>query len=615
MKKIIRWPGLIGFVVLLVLFVGGWYLFAGTVARMMVESTGRSLTGLPVTVADASFSIEPLGFHFSGLQLPDADDFNQDAVYIDKAFAQVQFWKLLRGKVVVADLSVSGMVFDQPRSQPWQPLKTKTAPDSKQESDLVAKGREIVQDKVDAIPTPAEILEQEKQQLITLKKAEQLQTVAAQSRTDVEAGLKSIPNQQALAEYSRQIKELANTRFKTLEDFQKGKQQFEQLQKSIREDRKKVESSVAIVNSSIKNLNSAVTELKAAPGEDLDRLSEKYSLGNFNLRNISEFILGPQILSYLDTAKLWYQRVEPFIPKSDGEDADVKPERLKGRDVIFPSNNPDPAFWLQHARLEALKGTHQFDIQLQDFSSQYRALQRPATLNIAMSDSRDTGVKAMVITGEMIPGEQRYELDWSGLALKDKKLLDSDDMKLDLKAGSVTLDGQVSVVRGLIDLNLTSQFDKATFSTEGKGQVNKQLGQALARIHQFDLVVTGKGKLNDLKTEIDSSLDEQIGSAITAQLKEQQQALTADLKNRLQQQANTALAPVNKQLSEYDVQLTDLNQVSGQLDDLLKQKLEDFTARQKREAEEKAKAAADKEAEKAKQKAADKLKDTFKGLK
>ncbi|WP_428242131.1 TIGR03545 family protein [Gynuella sp.] len=614
MKKIIRWPGLIGFFVLLALFVGGWYLFAGTVARMTVESTGRSLTGLPVTVADASFSIEPLGFHFSGLQLPDAKDFNQDAVYIDKAFAQIQFWKLLRGKVVVSDLSVSGMVFDQPRSKPWQPLKTKTAPDSKQKPGLVTKGRKIVQDKVEAIPTPAEILEQEKQQLITLKKAEQLQTVANQSRKDVETGLKSIPDQQALAEYSRQIKELANTRFKTLEDFQKGRQQFEQLQKSIREDRKKVESSVALVDSSIKNLNSAVAELKAAPGEDLDRLSEKYSLGNFNLRNISEFILGPQILSYLDTAKRWYERAEPFIPKSDEEDTDTKPERLKGRDVIFPSNNPDPSFWLQHARLEALKETHKFDIQLQDFSSQYRAIQRPATMNIAMSDTRDTGVKAMTITGEMIPGEQRYQVDWSGLALKDKKLLDSDDMTLGLQADSVNLDGLVKVVHGVIDLNLSSQFNKATFSTEGKGQVNKQLGRALARIHQFDLVVTGKGKLNDLKTEIDSSLDEQIGSAITAQLKEQQQALTADLKTRLQQQANKALAPVNKQLNKYDVQLTDLNQVSGQLDDLLQQKLEDFAARQKREAEEKAKDAAKKKADKAKQKAADKLKDTFKGF-
>jgi len=71
MKRWIRWPGLIGFTIFVVVVVALWFLFMDTLVRRAVEKAGTALVGAEVDLARAQVTLVPLGVTLSGLQVTD----------------------------------------------------------------------------------------------------------------------------------------------------------------------------------------------------------------------------------------------------------------------------------------------------------------------------------------------------------------------------------------------------------------------------------------------------------------------------------------------------------------------------------------------------------------
>ena len=71
MKKWIRWPGLIGFVVVVGIVVALWFLFMDGIVRRTIERGGSTLVGAEVDLARAHVTLIPLGITLSGLQVTD----------------------------------------------------------------------------------------------------------------------------------------------------------------------------------------------------------------------------------------------------------------------------------------------------------------------------------------------------------------------------------------------------------------------------------------------------------------------------------------------------------------------------------------------------------------
>src|SRR5690554_6278414 len=157
MNKVIRWPGLIAFVVIVALIGGGTYLFANSLLKSLIESQGTNLAGAKVDVGRVELSLSPAGVVIYQLDITDAEQPMQNVVSIDSISAQFNLLKAFMGQAIIHDASVNGMRSATPRKTSGAIGKTpkpkeKTDPSFVQKQ-LASLGKEL--------PDAKELLERE----------------------------------------------------------------------------------------------------------------------------------------------------------------------------------------------------------------------------------------------------------------------------------------------------------------------------------------------------------------------------------------------------------------------------------------------------------------------
>jgi len=575
MTKFIRWWGFIGFAVVSGLIFGGWFLFAGTLAKLTVEKSATSMLSVPVTVESASFTLDPLGFRFNQLQIPDKDRLDYNEVVIESAVAEVDFWKMVRGKIIINDLLVTGMVFDQPRSSPWEVLPQTIGKDTTggvQGAENTEEEPSALQNSLQSLPSVSEVLGRES--LKTRAQGEQLKETVASAKQELSAKAKAVPSNADLKQYQQRLTDLTKGDFKDLDDFKKRKAELDKIKADLAKDKQALTALQTAVKENSQQINQDVSALKSAPGEDLNNLKDKYQLNQEGLLNLTQLLFGEQIRDYSETALTWYERIKPFIP--EGGEEEVEPERTEGRFIPFPTNKPDPDFWLKRAALDAQSGNKILAISLTDATSHFDAVKKPAVLEV-LSGAQE----AFKLDGQLQPGLQDYQLNWRGLAVKGAKLIDSDDLSVALKQSKVSIAGKSQVKKGVIDLVLDANFSGATFATQGQGLLATELNAALASIQQFKVTAKATGKLQNLKLSVSSDLDKKVSGEFKKSIAAKQKQFQQELESKLKAEAETLLAPARQELARLDKQKTALQNQAKELESMLATQLEDFAAQQK----------------------------------
>lgn len=609
MTKWIRWPGLLGFVILIALIVVGWLLFAGVAAKAAIEASGRAALDLPVTVEEVNLSFNPIGFDMKNLQVPDPNDRNQDQLVLRQGFAEINLGKLLRGKVVIEHLQVNDMLFNQPRQTPWEPLPV----EQKEEPKAQASSATADDDSKESKPSPLagmvqmpsidELLGSDT--LLVNQQSEKLKQTTAQAEKNISDALAEVPTEQDLTNYQAQFQKITGTPIKDLDDFRQRQKQLAELKNNLQQEQKDIQNARSTIDDELSAIRSGTQSLSQAPSKDLAALREKFQFNNTGLNNLSQMLFSEQLQHWLSTADTWYQRLEPYLP--EGED-EPKPVRVSGRDVLFPTDQPDPGFWLKEAAINATNNNQAVNITLQDFTSDYDQVKQPALLTVR----QELNNRKFALNGEFVPNLQQFDLSLTGVGVNNTSLIKQPDMNVSLQKSDLEVTGNATIKKGVLNLTVNNDFDNADFVSSGSSTLAKELSRALANIDQFRITATAKGKLNGLAIGLKSDLDKQLSSAFNQRIKEEQAALEKELKDRLQQQADQALAPVKEKLAEFEQQKAALQAKLKEAEAMMKQELEDFEARLRKEAEEKrkaAEAALQAEKEKAQQELEDKLKD------
>ena len=114
-EGLVRWSGLMAFVIVVVVLAGLWLLVVDGVVKRLIERTGTAVVGAKVELDAVDVTLFPLGATLKRLQVTDPDAPMQNAVEIaDMAFG-VESLQLLRGKVIIDEMAVDGIQFGTPR--------------------------------------------------------------------------------------------------------------------------------------------------------------------------------------------------------------------------------------------------------------------------------------------------------------------------------------------------------------------------------------------------------------------------------------------------------------------------------------------------------------------
>jgi uncharacterized protein (TIGR03545 family) len=123
MKKWIRWPGLIGFTVVVAVVVVLWFLFMDSMVRRAIERSGTALVGAEVDLARAHVTLVPLGITLSGLQVMDPAAPATNSLEIARIAFELDSLNLLRRKVIINEMGVEGVRFGTARKRPGTVVK------------------------------------------------------------------------------------------------------------------------------------------------------------------------------------------------------------------------------------------------------------------------------------------------------------------------------------------------------------------------------------------------------------------------------------------------------------------------------------------------------------
>jgi uncharacterized protein (TIGR03545 family) len=601
--KIFRWSGLLPFVIVTAALAALWWLLLDTLVKHGIESVGTEMVGARVELDSADVGLVPLKLQLKRLQVTDPEQPMHNMVEVGDMVASLEPWKLLMGQVVIDEMSISGLQLNTPRSRSGAiAKKTEAVKEQGEEKSLGKQAGEVLGQLAGELPSAKEVLA--KEPLLVTSRSEELKTNYQQSQQRLEQLQAQLPDKKAQQSYQQRFKQATEGQPKTLQEFNARKKELEQLQSELKAVKQNLAQTKEHLQLSGKELAQQLAALKRAPGEDLKRLREKYSLSAEGGLNLTRLLFGDRAHYWAATALTWYQRVEPYLASDEGEKAqEMKPQRATGRFIRFPSKAPTPDFLLRKAKFQAVLPIGDIDGELHDLTHQPQILGRPATLTASASRLKRVEQLALDATfdhRDSAKAEDHMALKLKGLQLEGVELIGSDSFPLALQQARSDIDGTLSLRQGALKAAFNSDFSGARFTAEAKGDIARELAASLAAIDQFRVEGSIGGSLASPKLTLRSDLDQRLSGQFKKRLKARQAEFEQKLRAELESRISSPRTKYEQKLKQLKNTEKEVDALIAENERMLKAKLADFQQQQQQQLQ---------------QKADDKLKEQLKGLK
>ena len=168
MMKFIRLPGIIAFVVIFGVIIGGTVLFAESLIKSYAEGALTEANGARVDIGEIQLQWSPLSIVISNVAITNKDQPMQNTAQIQQTSFVVSLADLFLGKVIVDEMSVTGIKLDTPRKVSGAVVIEKVAEEKTVEADEAESGMKMPDI---ALPNVKELLKTEPLQSEALFKA------------------------------------------------------------------------------------------------------------------------------------------------------------------------------------------------------------------------------------------------------------------------------------------------------------------------------------------------------------------------------------------------------------------------------------------------------------
>jgi len=562
--KWIRWQGLIAFVILVAGTAAFVSLFLDGLVKRAIEKTGTRIVRAKVELDDADVTLFPLGITLKRLQVTNPNAPMTNAVEVSRIVFSMDPAALLLHKTIIDNMTLDGMRFGTERKTSGALSRKPKEPPGP----AAGKPSESFHLPSLEIPNVRDILEREP--LESLKLIETVQDEIKTEREGWKTRIDELPDKKNLEAYRGRIKEIQKSRKGGLEGILGGATEAAQLRKDLMKDLDRIKDAEKALKKEIGTLQKRVGDARRAPGDDVRRLEEKYSLSPEGLSNFTRLLLGPKIAGWTETTLRGYAMAKPYLDRmvrtaGAGSAEVVKPVRRKGMDVRFKERDPKPDFLIRTAGVSVVIPAGELTGQVRNITGEQRLVGAPLSFEFKGERMRD--VSRLDLKGEFNrlhasdPRDQ-FDLDATGYRIQNATLSDNDQFRVTLASGLADLNGHAELRKDTMNAGLSAGVRQANLKTdlpEKANTLSRAMADTLSGIKGFELNISVSGTPEDHDIKIASDLDRALKEAVGRQIRKQAAQFEQKLTEAVHEKVDPQLAQLESRLGGFNPYVSELN--------------------------------------------------------
>lgn len=543
------WYILLGILVVIVI---GYWLFANSFIKSVLEEKMSQAYGAEVNIGKVSHTLIPVTASLYDIQLTDPATPAQNKIQIGQASADVEVLPLLSDQLVVQKLNVLEVKFAQPRQSPGQVFRQ---PDKSIDlTQIKTKAKE-------AVPTVDELLARsELKSTLAAQQAEQAYQQYSDSLTQT---YQSLPDKDRVTYYKKEIEKLKKADYASPQALAKARQELDKLKQQIKQDQQRIAVFTKQAQNAQKALKASVSELKKAPAQDFDLLKSAISGDQAAMERVTKMVFGEkaeQMTAYLTSA------TQLILPLLQGQQEDQQTQPAISSVLVKEA----------YISVEFLQ--QKLMSEWQNITNTHPLIGEPTRYSIFADGN---SVKQFESTGQFwldedgVDAEQQWTLE--GINLADIRFLQSDKLSALLESAILASTGRFKVDNNAVSGNSSVTLSDLALQAKGQNQFTTSIAKVLQQLEQLNLDLSFSGQVNNPDFSISSDLDNQFAELAWSELSDSQKDKLEELKQKLaanvsdsQQQASNALKDINKMLAAAQGDKEDLQQLmQAQLSDVV----------------------------------------------
>jgi uncharacterized protein (TIGR03545 family) len=334
MKNIIRWPGLIAFVVITGSIAAIIILFFDFWIKLAAQKGLEVATGAEVNISAVEHTFSPFGISLIDVQLTDPNKPDTNQIQAAKISADIELSPLLLRKVIIDNLIVSGVQFGTERATEGAIFRKTNA---QGQSSVLA---ELFPNKAD-LPSVDEVLA--RSPLKTTKAIEEAQAAYDRHKEGIATQYKNLPSKDKLTEYKKQIEALSKANYKNPSELLAAKEKFELLKQEITADKQIFSNFKDSVSQAKQELSPKIAQLKAAPGQDYEQLKALVAGDAGAISDVTTMVFGDKAAQWAEYGLAAFDIVAPMLKNKQQQNKEAV---SAGRWLSFDDASGLPELWI-----------------------------------------------------------------------------------------------------------------------------------------------------------------------------------------------------------------------------------------------------------------------------
>ncbi|HJX60824.1 MAG TPA: TIGR03545 family protein [Thermodesulfobacteriota bacterium] len=550
--KMIRWSGLVVFIVIVGLITIFSLFFLDGIIKGIVEDRASLVVGARVEIGDLRSKIFGLSVDIQNLQVANPEEPMRNSVEIGSLAFDLGAAPLLKKKIVIERMKVLDLAWNTPRktSGALPPRLQKKVEAQKKPSGLGAKAEKRIEECV--LPNFSILADLKKRSPEELLKGVNLQSAAflgdypkkvSAAKETWEKRLKELPTREEIQKDVKSFQTLKDQRPKDLTQLPAYLEKVNALQKKINDTQKNLTTAQQEFQTEMNHLKTSLQEVEKLKDADVKTVMAKLGVQIPSATDLICVLLGKEVAHKVNWALGMYRKLSQYTSKGKPKEEKEKPKpvpRMKGMDVRFQITRGYPDFLLELAEFSArpdmkkASGVFAFERlagELRGLTSHPAIYGKPTLFKLNGSMVGNLA-KDFALAGQFdhrkTVAEDRIDLNIKELRIEQAGTSGPQESPLRLASALLNVNGSLGVKGEALDGRVLLDVLNPKVAVGSSAAI---LGDLLKNMGSFDLSLSIGGSLDQPSIGLSSSATKTLTSGLENLVQKEMKGLQDGIKN------------------------------------------------------------------------------------